>query len=195
MTVLDKIKGIDIYLLDQILKERLTINSSILDAGCGLCRNLIPIHNFGFNIEGIDSNTDHIKTVKQHDSNLNIKTSSIEDFSSNKTYDFIICNAVLHFAESHIHFDKMFNALLNLMGNAGILFIRMTSNMATKYNYEINEKGIAYLPDQSYRYLLTQDKLSSLLSKYRLHLIEPLKTVNVDNLRCMTTLVISKNTI
>jgi len=39
-TLKENIEGIDIYILDQILKDRYQVGSKILDAGCGGGRNL-----------------------------------------------------------------------------------------------------------------------------------------------------------
>ena len=46
--------NIDIYLLDQILKNRFSQNMNILDAGCGEGRNTVYFLNSGFQIFGID---------------------------------------------------------------------------------------------------------------------------------------------
>jgi tellurite methyltransferase len=52
-----------------------------------------------------------------------------------------------------------------------------------------SENGVYELPDLSSRYLITERKIGDLLNKYSIELREPIKTVNVSNLRCMTTLV------
>ena len=49
--------GVDIYLLDQLMKGRLAPGSRILDAGCGGGRNLEPLLRCGYEVFGIDEST------------------------------------------------------------------------------------------------------------------------------------------
>ena len=60
MRGLDFIKGVDIYLLDQILKGNLDKESVVLDAGFGSGRNLRFCINQGFDVTAIDQNTFNI---------------------------------------------------------------------------------------------------------------------------------------
>ena len=50
----ENIEGVDIYILDQILKGRYKQGDHILDAGCGNGRNLKWFYNAGFEIHGTD---------------------------------------------------------------------------------------------------------------------------------------------
>ena len=192
MKILEKIRGIDIYLLDQIIKGNLNKDSRILDAGCGHGRNIISLIKEGYSIDAIDPDIDKVKEIEHVFINKKstIEISDIEGFSTKKTYDFIICNAVLHFAQNHEQFKRMIDSLTKLSANNGTLFIRMTSNFATNKSFKIDQNGLAYLPDDTTRYLLTEDNLNYILKNFTYK--EPLKTVNVSNLRCMTTLVLTK---
>ncbi|MBK9569159.1 MAG: class I SAM-dependent methyltransferase [Chitinophagaceae bacterium] len=49
------------------------------------------------------------------------------------------------------------------------------------------------IPDGSTRFLLTRPLLTSSMLQNNLSFLEPLKTVNVDDIRCMSTLVLQKN--
>lgn len=185
--------GIDIYLLDQLMKGRISDSSKILDAGCGTGRNSLALERFGCKeITAIDSNETAIDNLGQLSSNISISLSNIEEFTTEEKFDFIICNAVLHFAESHNHFHAMIHSLCNCMHSDTILFIRMTSNFAISSTFQVDENGVANLGDGSQRYLLDNTRIDELKSKHYLKLIEPLKTVNVDNLRCMSTLILQK---
>ena len=68
----------------------------------------------------------------------------------------------------------------------------MTSNIGLENTIEIDKNGRAYLPDESERYLLDEGLLSELLQETQLEFAEPLKTVNVNNLRWMSTLILRK---
>ena len=188
------LKNVDIYLIDQLLRAQLTADLKTLDAGCGSGRNLLALNELGFNIEGFDPNAALITQLQQDFPGLTeqLYIASIENFETKIIYDYIICNAVLHFAKSHAHFELMFEKLMNLLKPRGTLFIRMTSNFANRTDFNPNKKGLAALPDGSNRYLLTEQMLEKMVQKYQLKFKDPLKTVNVNNLRCMSTLVLTK---
>ena len=188
-----EIGNIDIYLLDQILKERFNSTDKILDAGCGSGRNLQYFINNNFDVYGIDSNENRIKNLKNLNNNQNFKVAKLEAIPFNKDYfDYIICNAVLHFANNEIHFFKMFSELFRVLKTNGTLFIRMTSDFGIENLVNEIENGVYNIPDGSTRFLLTNTILEKLKNKYNFDFIEPLKTVNVNNLRCMSTLIIKK---
>lgn len=192
MKELDFIKGVDIYLLDQILKGNLNKESVVLDAGFGSGRNLRFCINQGFDVTAIDQNTEYVQLLREefpHHTNSIIE-SSIEDFQDKEGFDFIICNAVLHFAENHEHFDQLFHSLNSLLKEKGILFIRMTSDIGIEDKLTKGNNGVFIIPDESSRYLITRTKIDQLIAAFNLELIEPVKTVNVDGMRCMTTLVL-----
>ena len=72
--------------------------------------------------------------------------------------------------------------------------IKFDKKYITKIKYEISNYGRvrSVLPDGSYRYLITREDIQVLSTKYKLALIEPVKTTNVDELRAMTTVVWQK---
>jgi len=194
MKNLDFIKNVDIYLLDQCVKGNLDEKSKVLDAGFGKGRNFRFLFNQGLNVTGIDSNIEFVESLKSEFPNDEqcIIHSSIEDFLTTEKFNFIVCNAVLHFANNHEHFILMFDKLVNLLSENGILFIRMTSDIGIESLIENKVGGCCNLPDGSYRFLISRSRIDELIDEYKLKLLEPVKTVNVDNLRCMTTLVLQK---
>jgi SAM-dependent methyltransferase len=181
---------IDIYLLDQIMKNRYSDSNLILDAGCGHGRNLATMLNLGFNMFGCDKDDFVIDELKLKFPQTNLISSDLKNLPyKDKTFDHIICNAVLHFAKTEIDFKQMLNELYRVLKIDGSLFIRMTSafgmeNLIKPYN------EMFLLPDGSYRFLLTTEMIDFIEAQF--NYIEPLKTVNVNNLRCMSTLVLIK---
>ncbi|MDF1673910.1 MAG: methyltransferase domain-containing protein [Vicingaceae bacterium] len=194
MNSIKHIENIDIYLLDQFLKGRLKPEDRILDAGCGSGRNIKLLINEGYTVFGIDEKIEAIDQLKAIHPDLqhNFTPSSIEKYDSPQKFDYIICNAVLHFAKNHDHFDNQFNKLISLLNQKGTLFIRMTTDIGIKDLLLQSNNGVYNLPDKTSRYLITNDKINSLLLKYSLELIEPIKTVVVDVKRSMATLVFKK---
>jgi len=194
MKKLDEIKGIDIYLLDQFLKDRISKNSKILDAGCGGGRNIFWLLNQAYNVSAFDPDDSRISDLKKQFPELNFKKGSIEDKPfQNETFDFIICNAVLHFANDHTHFHQMFEALVESLSHNGILFIRMTTNIGLENKLQIEENGRCRLPDLSDRYVANRKQIDDLASYHSLQLIEPVKSLKVEDLRTMTTIVFQKS--
>jgi len=192
--ILNQLKNIDLYLLDQIMKGRLNASSRILDAGCGEGRNCHFLIDQGCSVLGIDPLPEAIATLQEVYPHLSEEfiVCAIEDYKTEENFDFIICNAVLHFAESHHQFQCMMAALANLLTETGVLFIRMTSDFATSMAFVSDENGRADLPDGTNRYLMTKSELVKAMNENKLHFVEPLKTINVDDQRCMSTLVLSK---
>mgnify|MGYP005997967497 CR=1 FL=1 len=170
------IGGVDIYLLDQILKERYQQNEVILDAGCGAGRNLKWFYKHNFTIYGVDSLASRIDVLS----------------FKNDAFDHVICSAVLHFAANTAHFKRMITELFRVLKPGGSLFIRMTSNFGIEDRVQLISDGVFYLPDTTNRFLLTNDLLTYLKETFSFSYVEHLKTVNVNNLRCMSTLVLKK---
>ena len=186
---------IDIYLIDQILKERYAKTDKILDAGCGSGRNLKWFYNTNYTICGVDNNTERLEFSKRLYPNQkeNFILANVEDLPfESETYEHIICSAVLHFAKDNEHFILMFSELVRLLKPGGTLFIRMTSNIGIENAVKLISNGIYKLPDTTERFLLTRTLLKKIMITYRLSFLEPVKTVNVNDLRCMTTLVLQK---
>lgn len=194
MNVTDSLQGMDLYLLDLILKEVIQPHHSILDAGCGYGRNIHFFIREGYDVWGFDPDIEAIQSLRlNYPQQENVfVVNRIENFVSSAPFNVVICNAVLHFAENHSQFKEQFTKLSRLVGSSGILFIRMTSAIGLEATVQINPNGRAVLPDGSERYLLDRTILGTLLEETGMEYAEPLKTVNVDNLRCMSTLVLRK---
>lgn len=191
--------NIDLYLLDQILKNKISKEAKVLDAGCGEGRNLIYFLNNGFDLRGVDQNPDAIKMLqfvvgssypycpKDH-----FEVGELSHLAyQNNEFDYIICSAVLHFAKSTAHFWLMFKELDRVLTKGGTLFIRMTSDIGLE-GHSKSDGDLFYLPDGSYRFLITEPMIQTVLQEFNYSKLEPVKTVSVENKRCMTTLVIKK---
>jgi len=193
MEFIDQLKGVDIYLIDQLMKGNINSEHKVLDAGCGRGRNLSWFIKNNIDIVGVDPDEESINQlkVKFPEQSSKIIISSIEDYINNEGFDVVICNAVLHFAKDHQHFDRMFNQLHQNLKVGGLLFIRMTSDIGMSIDNE-NKNGVYLLPDNTDRYLITKERIAKILHDFSYKLIEPIKTVNVNDLRYMTTLVLRK---
>jgi len=191
----DLIGSTDIYLLDQIMKGRYQHNDTILDAGCGYGRNLHWFIKNDMNIYGVDMEINAINTLKaQNPAKADrFHQSTVETLPFKKdSFDHIISSAVLHFAKDTAHFHQMIEEMTRVLKPNGSLFIRMTSDIGIEHKVTAIGGGVFEIPDGSRRFLLTKALLRDIMQKNQLNFIEPLKTVNVNDIRCMSTLVLKK---
>lgn len=194
MEYIRELGNVDVYVIDQLLKGAIHDKLRLLDAGCGSGRIFSYFANNNFDITGIDPNEEHFRNLQSQFPNNNhqLFRSSIEDFLPQQSFDYIICNAVLHFAHNHEHFDQMFEKLISFLETNGTLFIRMTTDHGLQ-NLPHNETGVYELPDGSTRYLISRKRISELCDRHDISLMEPFKTVLVENWRSMATIVLKKN--
>ncbi len=196
LDVLEKtIGGIDIYLLDQILKNRYSNNDIIFDAGCGSGRNLKWFYKNGFTIYGIDNNSKVIDVVKNkfniQKEHFSVQSLDALDFKNAK-FDHIISNAVLHFAQNRSHFINMFSELIRVVKTGGSIFIRMATIKGIEEQVTLISNGIYKLPDNTNRFLLTENLLNEIQNNFNLQLVEPFKYIYIENKGSMATLVFKK---
>lgn len=192
--------GIDLYLFDQILKGRIKPPMRILDAGCGTGRNLTYFLRSGFDVSALDEDEDALSHVREMVEELSprlpatqFRVEKIESASfPPESFDLVICNAVLHFAEDETHFQAMLDGLWRVVAPLGLVFIRMASSIGIESRVERQENGKYLMPTGGEWFLATEAKL--LLATQRLggEMVEPLRSVNVQNLRCMTTWILRK---
>jgi tellurite methyltransferase len=193
--------NIDIYLFDQLLKGRFDNCKKVLDAGCGGGRNIIYFLRSGLEVYGIDQNPGAIEAVRALSHSLspanaraNFTVSTMEDMPFASDYfDLVICSAVFHFAYSHSHFDKMVRSAWRVLQPGGYLFARLASNIGIEQLVKHLGDGRYLLPDGTERYLVDEQTLLTYTKDLNGELYEPIKTTNVQNLRCMTTWCVRKD--
>jgi tellurite methyltransferase len=192
--------NIDIYLFDQLLKGTYNSCHKVLDAGCGGGRNLVYFLRNSFDVYGIDSNANAVEVVKElsknlapHNSTDNFKVAVAEDLPfENEYFDLVISSAVLHFAVDADHFDAMLYSMWRVLKPGGYFFARLASDIGIETLVQSLGNGRYLLPDGSERFLVKEQLLLDYTQKLNGRLHEPIKTTNVQNLRCMTTWCLRK---
>ena len=200
MDLRDQFGNIDIYLFDQLLKGRITPPMSLLDAGCGEGRNLIYFLRHDFDVWAVDSNPQSIQQVRRLASKLAPHRPS-ESFLNadvaemplpSERFDLVISSAVLHFANDERHFDGMLDEMWRVLKVGGMLFARLASSIGIEELIKPTVTGRYLLPDGTERFLVDEEMLAAASERLKARRVEPLKTTNVENLRCMTTWVVRK---
>ena len=196
-SVQELLKQTDIYLVDQIMKGRYNPSDKILEAGCGGGKNMDWFVKNDFQVYGIDQSEAailHLKSIYPNLEEEKLQISLVENLPFLDNYfDHIISSAVLHFAGSEDHFKEMVTEMMRVLKPGGSMFIRMTSNIGIEDKVLLLGAGNYQIPDGSMRFLLTRELVKDLKKSFQVTFLEPLKTVNVDDMRCMSTLVFCKD--
>lgn len=145
-------------------------------------------------MHGVDQNMEAIAEVRrlaqlfQPEARDNFRVAHVEDLPyADATFDLVICNAVFHFAANDQHFDAMLQSAWRVIKPGGYLFARLASDIGIEALVTPCGNGRYYLPDGTERYLVNEQQLLGYVSRLKATLIEPIKTTNVQNRRCMTT--------
>lgn len=194
---LNHIINTDIYLIDPILKGRYKGGGKLLDAGCGGGRNISWfVLQPNFDIYAIDTDENainHLSEVYRSLKRDQLHCAPVQSLSfPDEFFHHIICSTVLHFAKSKEDFLQMFYELNRVLNPGGSLFIRAASDIGIENKILPLGGGRFSLPEGTDRFLLTKSLVEEVLNTFPMTLAEPLKTTNVQDLRCMTTLVLVK---
>ncbi|MGI9107418.1 MAG: class I SAM-dependent methyltransferase [Pyrinomonadaceae bacterium] len=202
MNPLELFGEIDIYLFDQLLKGRFSPGMSLLDAGCGGGRNLVYfLRCGGYEVFGVDRSAEaiaHVRRLANHlNPNLpaeNFLISEVEEMPFPEgRFDAVISSAVLHFASDERHFLRMLDEMWRALKPGGLFFARLASSIGIEELIRPASGGRRYmLPDGTERFLVDEAMLVSAAGRLASEWLEPLKTTNVQNQRCMTTWVLRK---
>ena len=190
---------LDIYLIDQLLRGRFDARRRILDAGCGAGRNLPYFLSRGFEIYAIDEDPAAVSAARRLAARLapalpadNIRQGAIHALPwADGRMDAIVCSAVLHFARDRMYFDRMMDEMWRVLASGGLFFARLASSIGIEPLLDTTA-GRVRLPDGSDRFVVDEQLLLETTHNLRGDLLDPIKTTNVQNQRCMTTWVIQK---
>jgi tellurite methyltransferase len=191
---------IDIYVFDQLLRDRIVPGMRVLDAGCGAGRNLVYLLRSGYEVFGVDADPNAIASVQTLASKLaphlprtNFRVEPIERMTFPGGFaDVVISSAVLHFARDDEQFSAMLRGSWKALRPGGLFFSRLASSIGMEREVQPVAGRRYRLPDGSERYLVDAALLATLTRELGGELIDPLKTTVVQGQRCMTTWVVRK---
>jgi SAM-dependent methyltransferase len=190
----------DIYLLDQILRGHIPPGKRVLDAGCGGGRNLTYFLQAGYDICALDPDGKALARARSHAERIGARADAtrfrceaIEETSfPDGDFDVVVCNAVLHFARDEAHFEAMAWRLRQLLRPGGLCFTRLASTVGIEdlvRPVDGHPSRWFHLPDGSTRFLVDIPYLVGMTDRLGVALVDPIKTVNVQGLRCMSNWV------
>ena len=190
---------VDVYLFDQLLRGRFDSRRRILDAGCGGGRNLPYFLARGYEVFAIDEDPAAVAAVKKLAAQLapalphdNIRQGALHVLPwPDGRMDAVICSAVLHFARDRAHFDRMLDEMWRVLARGGLFFARLASSIGLEHLLT-DTTGRVRLPDGSDRFVVDERMLLDAAYEHGATLLDPIKTTNVQNQRCMTTWVLQK---
>ena len=194
-----KFGDIDIYLFDQLLRGRFDRRARVLDAGCGDGRNLMYFLRRGFTCFGIDRDPASIEHVRAIAAQLapglprgNFLAGELDHLPwVAASMDAVVCSAVLHFASDLAHFDRMVEEMWRVLAPDGMLFARLASNIGIEASVGAAGARVR-LPDGSERFVVDEAILIERTRRLGGQLLDPIKTTNVQQRRCMTTWSLKK---
>jgi tellurite methyltransferase len=192
---------IDIYLFDQLLRDRISPGMRVLDTGCGCGRNLVYFLREGYEVFGVDVDPRAVESLHRLAQSLapslpatNFRVEPIEAMSFPDAFaEVVLSSAVLHFAAGDQHFAGMVSGTWRVLKPGGLLFCRLASTIGMEQRVQRLEGNRYRLPDGSDRYLVDEARLIQLTEDLGGRLIDPLKTTIVQNQRSMTTWIVRKN--
>ena len=190
---------IDIYLFDQLLRGRFDGRHRVLDAGCGWGRNLPYLLAHGFEVYAVDEDPAAVGATKKLAAILasalpldNIQVGALHALPwPDGCMDAVICSAVLHFARDRSHFERMLRDMWRVLAPGGLFFARLASSIGIEPLLS-STSGRVRLPDGSDRFVVDEQLLLDMTDALDASLLDPIKTTNVQNQRCMTTWVLQK---
>jgi len=202
-SLLEWLGEVDLYLLDQVMKGRLTPGMRFLEAGCGDGRNLVLFLRCGFDVWAVDRSPHAIENVRRlaalHAPHLpadRFRVERVEHLSfPDASFDAVAAVALLHFAENESDFRTALAELWRVLVPGGLFFARLASSIGIEDRVRALTNGRFLLPDGTERFLVDEAKLLALNETLGARLVDPIKTVNVQGERCMTTWVCRKRTI
>jgi tellurite methyltransferase len=200
VTLDEQFGGIDIYLFDQILRRRIAPGDRIVDAGCGMGRNLVYLLREGYEVHGADADPDAVAEVRALAARLapalpaeNFRVEPLEQLSFPEGWaSVVISSAVLHFARDDAQFEAMVQRMWDVLRPGGMLFCRLASTIGIERQVQPLAGRRHLLPDGSERYLVDETMLMALTASLGGALLDPLKTTVVQAQRSMTTWVVRK---
>lgn len=186
---------IDVYAFDALLQGHWKPPQRFLDAGCGTGRNLPCFLSSGFAVCGLDADEDALDVARSLAAELrpdllkgSFRAEPLEaNTFADRSFDAILCNAVLHFAENETHFTAMLRGLWRVLDHGGTALIRLGTRIGIADKVMPVGQGKYRQPDGAIWFLPDEAELTAFEKQVGAERPRPLKTTWVDGRRAMST--------
>lgn len=181
--------GMDIYLVDQVMRGRIGPGMRVLDAGCGGGRNARYFLRNGYEIEGIDRDAEALAGLPGE----RFRVGDLEALPyGDGRFDVVIVSAVLHFARDEAQFRGMVGECWRVLKRGGVFFARLTSTIGVEGMVTPLGGGRYWLPDGSERFCVDAGMIERYTREMGGVLLDPIKSTVVWGERSMATWVAGK---
>jgi len=176
--------GVDIYLLDLVLRGIIRADGTVLDLGCGKGRNLAFLGHAGATVTAVDADAAAVaactQTLSQVLGHHTCAVATLPDLGLTQRFDAVVCIAVLHFAADQATFHRWADACWDRLLPDGVFLARLSTRIA--------------LPNVAaqFAYRPTLDDLVACEQRWGATRIDPLKTTLVEEKRVMSTWTLRK---
>ena len=185
------LRMMDIMLIDQVFRGRIQANARIADLGCGSGRNIHWFVEQGHQVSATDIDAAALSHLPLA---VDSKRAALPQTDlAPQAFDVVIVNAVLHFAPDLESFKAWFAAAAVLLDNGGLLFIRCASQIAWPGESPCDETGRVIQPGCHFSFLPSRQLILDLITEHDLRLLDPIKTSVVDQQRCMSTFILTRD--
>jgi tellurite methyltransferase len=191
-----ELAGMDMSLLDQVLKGRFTPGTRILDAGCGGGRNLVWFARNGFEVFAIDIDAGAID--KQRAAGFAPPANFVQGTAAalpwpDGHFHGVICNALLHVLADREEFMAVLRETWRVVAPGGVWFARLATTLSMEKHAEPLGNGRYRMPGTRWDILPSSlEEMLKWTQELGGKLLDPIKTVNVQNTRAMATWVMQK---
>lgn len=187
----DQWGGMDLHLLDLVMKGRLDGVHHVLDLGAGKGRNGLPFLQAGCALTAVDAEEEAFADYPA-DERLTTHVAAFEERAWEPVHDLVVLCAVLHFARDLAHWRAMAEAAWSAVAPGGVLFVRTASTVGLSSIAPRLPEGGFTVGQGEQPFLVDAEEFLVQTHLWAAHWLEPLRTSVVEGGRCMTTWVLQK---
>lgn len=188
-----ELAGMDIALLDQVLKGRFAPGSRVVDIGCGSGRNLVWFARNGFETYALDQDAGCIARVQRDVPGVHAVTGHADALPwPAGHFQGVLCNALLHMLPDREMLHRVLHESWRVLAPGGTWFARLATTLSMEAHAIAVGNGRYQMPGGWEVLPTTLDEMLDLTRQLGGKLLDPIKTVNVQNQRAMATWVMTK---
>lgn len=136
-----------------LFKQFIDKTSQILDIGCGSGRHLIPLHQDGYRVEGIDFQSQAISLLKQKDPTTHASVGDIFNIPTHNQYNlvYMMWNAFSEIATTREQVHKLLNKIHSILQGGGHFIFDLNNEpedySTWSFKHSVTQNGETYKLD------------------------------------------------